>query len=160
MKNLSTGKYIRCKGNVTLSPSGTNLKFYYSSDNAWQMPMFFISGYKVSNQYKQDLIDSDITSDNSIPSASDFFTNETQEYILEIIEGDIKFRNHRDNVTKQCKSADVFFAQTFREEETGEQVIGVNYTYESERVPLYQLDSNKINSSYTDYKSLYDIVTK
>lgn len=156
MKNLSTGKYIRCKGNVTLSPSRTNLKFYYSSDNAWQMPMFFISGYKVSNQYKQDLIDSDITGDNSIPSASDFFTNETQEYILEIIEGDIKFRNHRNTVTKQCKSADVFFAQTFREEETGEQVIGVNYTYESDRVPLYKLDLSKINPSYTDYKSLYN----
>lgn len=156
MKNLSTGKYIRCKRNVTLSPSGTNLKFYYSADNAWQMPLFFISGYRVSNQYKQDLIDSAITGDDSIPAASDFFTNETQEYILEIIEGDIKFRNHSNDITKQCKSADVFFTETFREEETDEQVIGVNYTYESDRVPVYKLDYSKIASIYTDDKSLYD----
>lgn len=157
MKNLDTGKNIRCKANVTLSPIGENAQFYYSSQNKWEVPMFFIKGYKITNQYRQDMLDASINGIQDYSSAEDFFNkfNEDNVLILEIIKGDIKFRNYENpSEEKFCKSADVYFDESVREENVGEQIIGVKYTYESERNPVYTL-TKKFNSKYSSFKDLY-----
>ena len=120
---------VRAKGCVVLSPQSTG-SFSYSANNKWDVPLFLISNYKITNQFRGDISE-------GWESADTLFSN-SKTYVLEIIEGSIKFRNHQEaQHLKYCNDAEILFSETAREEESGEQVINVKYDYESERIPVY-----------------------
>ena len=125
---------VRAKGCITLSSKRTNDvnhgTFSYTSNNKWDMPLFLISNYELTNQFRGDVLDG--------WSSSDIVFSDSKTYVLEIIEGSIKFSNHYDaSVMKNCHGAEITFSETAREEESGEQVISIKYDYESERIPIY-----------------------
>ena len=84
------------------------------------------------------------------------------EYILEIIEGSIKFKNeYKDN---RPIGAELVFSETDYEgfEYQGEQYIGINYTYISEKLPVYtftNIDNIRVtpgSGEYTEDFSRYN----
>ena len=147
---------IRAKGCIILSPKDT-ASFVYTANNKWEVPLFVISDYVILNQYRSDVSDNWIT-------AEDLFDS-SKKYVLEIIEGSIKFRNHTESdVLKNCKGAVITFSETAREEESGEQVINIKYEYESDRLPIYKYkkpagESHDTTSVKAMYEQLEDWVT-
>jgi hypothetical protein len=77
------------------------------------------------------------------------------DFILEIIEGNIVFRNHQENIQDgKCIGCNVKFEMEF---DGSYQLIKNSYTYLSERLPIYQIDLNDIdNIVISDESSLED----
>lgn len=110
--------------------NGLYSEFIYTSQNKWNVPQIIIRNYKCGNN------------DELLPG----------DYILEIIEGRILFRNKQSDLNinngKACGCELVFGEEL----ESSEQPITVNYTYLSDRVPIYTVDREKLKtaSNYTE----------
>ena len=142
---------VRCKGCVQLSP-GTS--FIYTTNNKWKQPLFVIKGYTVANQMKSDLYS--YTEHNGYNNNAQLMFDNRDEYILEIIEGSIKFRTHSDNSEeKYCKEARVDFSQPNTEDANVEQQIHVSYKYSSDRTPIYEYDNSGVSGCKT-FKDVLD----
>ena len=150
------------KGEIILSPanminSEIQSEFIYTSENKWKLPMFFFKGYKWTNPYSSDFTYNASTNvtmiyDRKYPNTPIEFNS---DYIIEIIEGDIKFNNKTFEIgAKNCKSAEIYFTMSQREELSGEQIIGINYRYMSDRVPIYTFDNKKTN--FKNEKECFD----
>ncbi len=105
--------------------NGLDSEFIYTSQNKWNVPQIIIRNYKCGNN------------DELLPG----------DYILEIIEGRILFRNKQSDLNinngKACGCELVFGEEL----ESSEQPITVNYTYLSDRVPIYTVDSSKLKTA-------------
>ena len=140
------------KGCVNLNPVDSSATFTYSTDNKWKLPMITIKGYKPTNQMR-----SKIDSGEEEP-VYDRYVEESDGYIIEIFEGRILFNNN-NKTGAECNRAVV----TIKEPEQmppNEQDIFVDYTYESERTPIYTFDADAFNSlclqqSFSDINDLY-----
>ena len=134
MERKEDGLTARFKGSVNMSPGEDGAEFLYTSDNKWQLPMFIITGYVPTNQLRSDYID------KRGSRISELFREEKNvHYILDIVEGRIMFRNHSvPSEEKMCKGAEIGFRFT----DAKEQEISIDYTWESERVPVYDFDVN------------------
>lgn len=96
-------------------------EFIYTSQNKWNVPQIIIRNYKCGNN------------DELLPG----------DYILEIIEGRILFRNKQSDLNINNGKAYGCELEFGEELESSEQPITVNYTYMSDRVPIYTIDSLK-----------------
>ena len=142
---------VRCKGCVRLSPGAS---FIYTTNNKWKQPLFVIKGYSVANQIKSDLYS--YTEYNGYNNNAQLMFDNRDEYILEIIEGSIKFRTHFDNSEeKYCKEARVDFSQPNTEDVNVEQQIHVSYKYSSDRTPIYEYDNSGVSGCKT-FKDVLD----
>lgn len=101
--------------------NGLNSEFIYTSQNKWNVPQIIIRNYKCGNN------------DEVLPG----------DYILEIIEGRILFRNKQSDLNINNGKAYGCELEFGEELESSEQPINVNYTYMSDRVPIYTIDSLK-----------------
>lgn len=101
--------------------NGLNSEFIYTSQNKWNVPQIIIRNYKCGNN------------DELLPG----------DYILEIIEGRILFRNKQSDLNINNGKAYGCELEFGEELESSEQPINVNYTYMSDRVPVYTIDSLK-----------------
>lgn len=101
--------------------NGLNSEFIYTSQNKWNVPQIIIRNYKCGNN------------DELLPG----------DYILEIIEGRILFRNKQSDLNINNGKAYGCELEFGEELESSEQPITVNYTYMSDRVPVYTIDSLK-----------------
>lgn len=119
---------MRCKGSVILSPI-QDATFKYSADNKWQVPVFTMKGFIVSNQIKSDKYNSDFNSDDFIDIAT--------EYIIEVIDGEFRFRNNKKSDKKECDGAVITFAEPYNDERQTEQQIHISYEYKSDRQKIY-----------------------
>lgn len=99
--------------------NGLNSEFIYTSQNKWNVPQIIIRNYKCGNN------------DELLPG----------DYILEIIEGRILFRNKQSDLNINNGKAYGCELEFGEELESSEQPITVNYTYMSDRVPVYTIDS-------------------
>ena len=99
--------------------NGLNSEFIYTSQNKWNVPQIIIRNYKCGNN------------DEILPG----------DYILEIIEGRILFRNKQSDLNINNGKAYGCELEFGEELESSEQPINVNYTYMSDRVPIYTIDS-------------------
>ena len=99
--------------------NGLNSEFIYTSQNKWNVPQIIIRNYKCGNN------------DELLPG----------DYILEIIEGRILFRNKQSDLNINNGKAYGCELEFGEELESSEQPINVNYTYMSDRVPIYTIDS-------------------
>ena len=149
---------IRAKSSIMLSPDYTkNPSFKYTSNNKWGVPLFIFKDYTITNQYQSDLYDPESTYNTPV---SVFEESTASECVVEIIDGEIRFRNHvPSDIKKQCNGAIITFEEPNRED-YGEQVININYSYKSDRVPIYTLDKSAIRNSYSSMKELFDAVEK
>lgn len=140
-------RYIRCKGLVNFSPvydnsGNTKCTLKYSADNKWELPLLFFSGYKITNEFAGDKHNPEVKI-----HADDIFPESTEEYILEIIEGDIKFADREDFGTSEentCSTAQIIFWEDANEA-SSEQRIEMRYEYESDRIPIYEFASENLN---------------
>ena len=147
---------IRAKSSIMLSPDYTkNPSFKYTSNNKWGVPLFIFKDYTITNQYQSDLYDPESTYNTPV---SVFEESTASECVVEIIDGEIRFRNHvPSDIKKQCNGVIITFEEPNRED-YGEQVININYSYKSDRVPIYTLDKSAIRNSYSSMKELFDAV--
>lgn len=105
--------------------NGLDSEFIYTSQNKWNVPQIIIRNYKCGNN------------DELLPG----------DYILELIEGRILFRNKQSDLNVNNGKA-YGCELTFGEElESSEQPITVNYTYMSDRVPIYTVDRTKLTTA-------------
>lgn len=143
---------IRTKGSVMLSPVESTASLEYSPENKWRLPLFFMKGYRITNQMKQDKY-----SDEYPVSASEFLDMD-REYVLEIIDGEINFRNNgKQSGSKECDTAGIMFSEPYNDERQKEQQISINYTWSSERQPVYTFNrSSFMMNPGTDVRSFMD----
>ena len=130
---------------LILYPTTNDAYIKYTQHNKWDIPLFVIKGYKFLNY---------------IPNAE--YINEFDltdgEYILEIIKGDVLFKQE-GNVSAQLSfSLD-------NENKLSEQEINVHYKYQSPKMPFTYIDytniQNTIDSSIFDYSTdIYSNVIK
>ena len=84
-------------------------------------------------------------------------------YVVEILEGSIRFRNHSsDSPACECTAAEIIFEEASTDG-MGEQEIRINYRYDSERRPIYEADPNTIKTELDDkwfnsYKEFYEML--
>lgn len=137
---------IRTKSSVMLSALETGASLEYTADNKWQLPLFFMKGYRVTNQIKSDKYD------KNYADALNFF-DKTEDYVLEIIDGEMKFRNNDKKQSKHCDAASIVFneAQTDNQKE---QQVYITYDFSSDRQEIYSL---KTESVYGDYNSMEEL---
>ena len=147
---------IRAKSGIMLSPDyDKNPSFRYTSDNKWGVPLFIFKDYTITNQYQSDLYDTESKYNTPV---SVFDESTASECVIEIIIGEMRFRNHiPSDIKKQCNGAVITFEEPNRED-YGEQVININYSYKSDRVPTYTFNKNSISNSYNSMKGLFDAV--
>lgn len=107
--------------------NGLNSEFIYTSQNKWNIPQIIIRNYKCGNN------------DEVLPG----------DYILEIIEGRILFRNKQSDLNINNGKAYGCELEFGEELESSEQPINVNYTYMSDRVPIYTIDSSSLKNAET-----------
>ena len=107
--------------------NGLNSEFIYTSQNKWNVPQIIIRNYKCGNN------------DEVLPG----------DYILEIIEGRILFRNKQSDLNINNGKAYGCELEFGEELESSEQPINVNYTYMSDRVPIYTIDSSSLKNAET-----------
>ena len=125
---------------LILYPTTNDAYIKYTQHNKWDIPLFVIKGYKFLNY---------------IPTAeyiSEFDLTDG-EYILEIIKGDVLFKQE-GNVSAQLSfSLD-------NENKLSEQEINVHYKYQSPKMPFTYIDytniQNTIDSSIFDYSTAID----
>lgn len=129
---------------------GLKSELIYTAENKWNIPLLIIRNYLVRN------------------------TNQVLkgDYILEILEGRIIFRNkhpeqgliYSSNNEESLKSgkavgADIKFGYYY-DLEQGEQEIDIDYTYLSDRVPIYYFDWNKFTSGPSDKWTNQDFISQ
>ena len=89
--------------------------------------------------------------------------NREKMYVVEILEGSIRFRNHSsDSPACECTAAEIIFEEASTDG-MGEQEIRINYRYDSERRPIYEADPNTIKTELDDkwfnsYKEFYEML--
>ncbi len=129
---------------LILYPTSNDAYIKYTQHNKWDIPLFIIKGYKFLNY---------------IPNAE--YINEFDltdgEYILEIIKGDVLFKQE-GNVSAQLSfSLD-------NENKLSEQEINVHYKYQSPKMPFTYIDyvniQNTIDNSIFDYRADIDNTAK
>ena len=106
---------------------GLSSELIYTANNKWNIPMFIIRNYLIRN------------------------TNQMLkgDYILEILEGRMIFRNKNKEINNgKAIGADLKFGY-FYDLERGEQEIDVDYTYLSEKTPIYYFDKTGFNNDST-----------
>ena len=112
-------------------------KLIYTSENQWNVPMFIMKGYKC-----------------------DFFDNidQEQEYILEIIKGRLIFKNKMSDISNgesgYAIGAEVLFGYEDLSFDDIRQSIEVNYTYSSERIPVYTYNAPVNTTGMTKHELL------
>ena len=116
--------------NVTTNTfNGKPSELIYSAHTKWNTPMLIMRNYICGNT--DDMLSGD--------------------FILEIIEGNLIFRNHKLDINNgQCQGCNIRFTMEFDGEY---MLIYTNYTYLSDRVPIYTFDeetaSDLLNSDET-----------
>ena len=117
--------------------------------------MFIFKNYTITNQNQSDLLEQDSKYNTDI---SVFNNTVINECVIEIIQGEMRFRNHvPSNIKKQCDGATISFSEPNRED-YGEQNINISYTYKSDRVPTYKFNSSLISDSYSSTSDLFKAV--
>lgn len=113
--------------------NGDNSTFVYTSDNKWNVPLLIIRNYKCSN--KDEVLGGD--------------------YILEIINGRLLFRNHKETDDNSANGCEVIFGASNEKE----QSISMNYKYLSKREPIYTYNfpTDKVELTYDDLNNSIDI---
>lgn len=109
---------------------GLTSELIYTSKNKWNIPMFIMRNYLIRN------------------------TNQVLkgDYILEILEGRMIFRNKSPEVNVgKAIGAEIRFGYYY-DIEQGEQEIDTYYTYLSERVPIYYFDIKGFKNDTNDDK--------
>lgn len=145
---------FRFKGAVQFVPSN-NARLEYTSVNKWNLPMFIISGYYPGNQMPGDWKE-----DPKFRAALPENFDRVKKYVVEILEGSIRFRNHKGDVPEcECTAAEIVFEEASTDG-IGEQEIRINYRYDSERKPIYEANPKDIkttveNVSYGSYNEFY-----
>lgn len=129
---------------------GLSSELIYTAENKWNIPLLIIRNYLVRN------------------------TNQVLkgDYILEILEGRMIFRNkhpeqgilYSDEDSQLSKSgkaigADVKFGYYY-DLEQGEQEIDIDYTYLSERLPIYYFDWDAFNNGPSDKWSNQEFISQ
>ena len=119
----------------------------YSEKNKWDIPMFIIHGYKFANI--------DISTHLIINSSTGEWIDETEyynlddcstnNYILEILKGDMLFKD-RDNCACQISFSSDLIQNNSNNNYVNEQQIQPTYTYHSKRKAFVNLDSSSIIS--------------
>ena len=114
--------------------SSTTPYIKYSEKNKWDIPMFIIHGYKftniVVNEGEEEYYNLDCSTD---------------DYILEILKGDMLFKD-RDNCGCQVSFSSDLIQNNSNNNYVNEQQIQPTYTYHSERKAFVNLDSSAIIS--------------
>ena len=147
----------RFKGAVQFTPSN-KARLEYTSVNKWKLPMFIISGYYPGNQMPGDW-----TVDPNFRAAKPNNFNREKKYVVEILEGSIRFRNHaEDAIACECTGAEIIFEEASTDG-IGEQEIRINYRYDSERKPVYDADPSTLKAQldgrrFNDYGEFYDVL--
>lgn len=112
-------------------------EFIYTSHTKWNVPMLIIRNYKCYNN--DELLEGD--------------------FILEIVKGRILFRNKQHDIKNgRAYGCEINFGQELENER--EQPITLNYTYLSDRVPIYYFDSSSINFNIISDVSFEDKLTE
>lgn len=106
----------------------------YSEKNKWDIPMFIIHGYKFANIMVNEGEEEYYNLDCS-----------TDDYILEILKGDMLFKD-RDNCGCQVSFSSDLIQNNSNNNYVNEQQIQPTYTYHSERKAFVNLDSSSIIS--------------
>lgn len=128
---------FKFKGSVLLTPE-RDARLEYTSVNKWGVPMIIVSGYYPSNQMSGDYVNH-----KDFRAAWSNYFPRKRKFILEIFEGTMKFRNHHDATQlKHCVGADVIFGDATVEE--GEQPVFVNFKWQSDRMPIYEIDTSSM----------------
>ena len=136
---------------VILEPATKDAYIKYSEKNKWDIPMFIIHGYKFANIVVNK---EEETYYNLDCSAND--------YILEIIKGDMLFKD-RDNCGCQVSfTSDLiqtnYTLSTNNAAYVNEQHIQPAYTYHSERKAFVNLDSSAIETESNTIIECRDIL--
>lgn len=163
--NVTVWPQFRFKGDVILSPDTKDAVFEYTSENKWQLPLIIIRGYSPTNQMRSDFVT--LTEGTEDYTAKNLFDSK-KTYVIEILEGYIRFMNrHTPEEKKFCHGAEITFGESYRDSEQ-EQYIRIDYTYESDRLPIYEFNQTQFKSetertkheSYADfYSNISDYLT-
>ena len=106
--------------NYTESYEGKDSEMIYTAYTKWNVPMLIIRNYICGNT--KNMLNGD--------------------FILEIIEGNIVFRNHKYKIDDgKCVGCNLKFGQEF---DSNEQLITASYTYMSDRTPVYIYDASAL----------------
>ena len=146
---------FRFKGTVQFTPSN-DACLEYTSVNKWSLPMFIIRGYYPSNQMPGDW-----SEDAEFRAANPEIFKRDKMYVVEILEGSIRFRNHSEDAPEcECTAAEIIFEEASTDG-IGEQEIRINYRYDSERKPVYEADPNSIKTTlerkwFNSYNEFYE----
>ena len=142
-KYRNDGYTIYNKQYIILKATSDDAYIKYTDKTKWQLPMFVIHGYSFYN----------ITIDNSTKIEQYVLDSSSNDYILEILKGDILFKD-KENVGAQLSFSN--------DNIDAEQEIKVTYTYHSERKPFTVIDCctmiDTIDSSIFDYSEDIDKV--
>ena len=119
---------------IIIEPATEDAYIKYSEKNKWDIPMFIIHGYKfaniVVNEGEEEYYNLDCSTD---------------DYILEILKGDMLFKD-RDNCGCQVSFSSDLIQNNSNNNYVNEQQIQPTYTYHSERKAFVNLDSSAIIS--------------
>lgn len=123
--------------------------------------MIVVKGYYPSNQMFSDYMD-DSSRRVALPENGYFPREKT--FIIEILEGSIHFRNHRQSVEqKECRAADIVFSETATQG-MGEQDIRINYSYSSDRLHIAEFPTKEqaeeilSEKTFDDFQQMYDFI--
>ena len=106
--------------NYIESYEGKDSEMIYTAYTKWNVPMLIIRNYICGNT--KNMLNGD--------------------FILEIIEGNIVFRNHKYKIDDgKCVGCNIKFGQEF---DSFEQLITASFTYISDRTPIYIYDTTAL----------------
>lgn len=133
-----------------LVPNSTDAYIKYSENNKYQLPMFIIKGYQfdpILNHIEEEHKD-------------EYTLDSSAEYILEILKGDMLFKQVGNVGAQLSFSNDKNHVDSENQDyavNTYEQEIGVQYTYHSDKKQFTYIDANNIvktiNESEFDYEN-------
>lgn len=90
-----------------------------------------MKNFRVSNQMKEDKYNAE--TEVKIMDAD-------TEYVVEIIDGEMKFRNNSKENQKDCDGAVITFAEPYNDDKQNEQQISISYEYKSDRQRIYNFN--------------------
>lgn len=133
-----------------LVPSSEQASIKYTEQNKYHLPLLVIKGYefdKTLNEIDDEKINM-------------YTLGEENEYIIEILKGDIWFKRVGNVGATLSFSDDISYQDLNNENQsvnTYQQMISLNYTYNSDKVPFTMIDTNEMqmtfDTSVFDYKS-------
>lgn len=139
-------KYIVIEPDIKVDASGNiiNMPYIkYSEKNKWDAPMFIINGYKFSNvEFNSSLYIGDSSNSSMYIDEHEYYNleNASCDFILEILKGDMLFRD-KDGCSCQVSFSSDLIKNGINKY-ANEQEIQPTYTYHSERKPFVNINLN------------------